>query len=182
MQRRAFPALAWQVRVSLYARANKRLSLSDADLPAALPPIRQEPQTQLQFVNSAGPESFRKSDTKRLIRAHAARAAHSKIRRARIAEYQQAKPSQDEIDEVSIPGPVTLLGSGRVDPFGTYAIHCTAFEHALIDHCKGFISCSQFRKAMNHFLSSLHFIFHANLFPFPLHRAELPLRCPLPHP
>lgn len=98
--------------------------------------MRQGSQTQLQFVNSAGPESSRKSDTKRLIRAHAARAAHSKIRRARIVEYQQTKPSQDDLANISIPGPVTLLGSGRVDPFGTYAVHCTAFEHALIDHCK----------------------------------------------
>lgn len=105
--------------------------------------MQQETQTQLQFVNSAGPDSFRKSDTKRLIRAHAARAAHSKIRRARIVEYQQSKSSQDEVDDVSIPGPVTLLGSGRVDPFRAYAVNCTAFEHALIDHCKKLISYSQ---------------------------------------
>ncbi|OBT81636.1 hypothetical protein VE02_10006 [Pseudogymnoascus sp. 03VT05] len=102
-------------------------------------PVRQELQIQLQFVNSAGPESFRKSDTKRLIRAHAARAAHSKIRRARIVEYQQSKTSQEEVDEVSSPGPVTFLGSGRIDPFGTYAVHCTAFEHALIDHYVQFL-------------------------------------------
>lgn len=100
----------------------------------------QDSQIQLQFVNCAGPESNRKSDTKRLIRAHAARAAHSKIRRARVVEYQQTKTSQEDDDEVSIPGPVTLLGSGRVDPFRTYAVHCTAFEHALIDHCKSVIS------------------------------------------
>ncbi|KFY79004.1 hypothetical protein V499_01954 [Pseudogymnoascus sp. VKM F-103] len=112
------------------------MSLSGADLPTAVTsPMRQELQTQLQFVNSAGPESFRKPDTKRLIRAHAARAAHSKIRRARIVEYQKSKTSQEEVDEVSAPGPVTLLGSGRIDPFRTYAVHCTAFEHALIDHC-----------------------------------------------
>lgn len=123
--------------MSLCTRTNVHTSLSDADLPTALPsPIRQGSQTQLQFVNSAGPESSRKPDTKKLIRAHAARAAHSKVRRARIVEYQQTKTSHDERDEVSIPGPVTLLGSGRVDPFGIYAVNCTAFEHALIDHCK----------------------------------------------
>lgn len=116
------------------------MSLYDTDLPKALPsPTQQGSQTQLQFVNSAGPESLRKSDTKRLIRAHAARSAHSKIRRARTAEYQQTKISEDERDDVSIPGPVALLGNGRVDPFGTYAVHCSAFEHALIDHCKFFI-------------------------------------------
>lgn len=117
------------------------MSLSGTDLPTALTsPMRQELQTQLQFVNSAGPESFRKSDTKRLIRAHAARAAPSKIRQARILEYQQSKTSQEEVDEVSTPGPVTLLGNGRIDPFRTYAVHCTSFEHVLIDHCKGLIS------------------------------------------
>ncbi|OBT52663.1 hypothetical protein VE04_07419 [Pseudogymnoascus sp. 24MN13] len=116
------------------------MSLAGADLSAAVAsPMRQELQTQLQFVNSAGPESFRKSDTKRLIRAHAARAAHSKTRRARIVEYQKSKTSQEEVDEVSTPGPVTLLGSGRVDPFRTYAVHCTAFEHALIDHYVQFL-------------------------------------------
>ncbi|KFY90283.1 hypothetical protein V498_06076 [Pseudogymnoascus sp. VKM F-4517 (FW-2822)] len=107
---------------------------------AVLPsPTQQGSQTQLQFVNSAGPESLRKSDTKRLIRAHAARSAHSKIRRARTAEYQQTKISEDERDDVSIPGPVALLGNGRVDPFGTYAVHCSAFEHALIDHYVHFL-------------------------------------------
>lgn len=112
-------------------------SLSDANLPiAAMSYTFQDSQSQLQFVNSAGPDTFRKPDTKKLIRAHAARAAHSKIRRQRMAEYQRSKHVEEEYDEVSMSGPITLLGSGRVDPFGTYAVQCTAFEHALIDHCK----------------------------------------------
>ncbi|KFY04029.1 hypothetical protein V490_00017 [Pseudogymnoascus sp. VKM F-3557] len=122
---------------------NSAAIIKKSHLPPALTTLplsmQQETQTQLQFVNSAGPDLFRKSDTKRLIRAHAARAAHSKIRRARIVEYQQSKSSQDEVDDVSIPGPVTLLGSGRVDPFRAYAVNCTAFEHALIDHYVQFL-------------------------------------------
>jgi hypothetical protein len=163
------------------------MSLSGADLPTAVTsPMRQELQTQLQFVNSAGPESSRKPDTKRLIRAHAARAAHSKIRRARIVEYQKSKTSQEEVDEVSAPGPVTLLGSGRIDPFRTYAVHCTAFEHALIDHCKGLFHIYCPHKLAHFFLLISHFgqINEATavlIFLVCSARAEMSLRCPVPY-
>lgn len=84
----------------------------------------------------------------RRAHSHAAREAHAKVRRQRVLEYRAARTRTraDEDDskacttelqtDPAVFVPVGLLGSGRRDPFRSYARPLNSTEDFLLDYCK----------------------------------------------
>lgn len=103
------------------------------------------------WITSNDEESRRraKSHVSREVRRHKVfqarqvRDKHLGRRRALVPTATKPKPEpRNKAEEppsalVPWPGPVSLLGAGRVDPFALYPIHSTSSEHLqLVDHCE----------------------------------------------
>lgn len=120
---------------------------------------------EVHFIHSYSPGSKEQSsaEVQRQVRSHAARAAHAKTRRQRLARYQAKQGSvhprhqqhgdshqnqdhglqQSPPSEAFIKGghdtsssPFQILGSGRRDPFSSFARPLSPAEDFLLDYCE----------------------------------------------
>jgi hypothetical protein len=115
----------------------------------------------IQFINMFYQSDAISAEEQRRAHSHAARTAHAKARRLCTVEYQARKASQlpkgtqgikersvvprssvqpnlnvAETEQPVLPSPVSLLASGRRDPFTSFARPLKPIEHFLLDHCK----------------------------------------------
>ncbi len=122
---------------------------------------------KLQFIVVPHPASASSAGSQKLAHSHAARAAHARNRHLRILEYQAHKSSQKrehdgleaaaskarndgrntspqqkavELPRDANPSPMSLLSSGRRDPFDSFATSLRPMEQFLFDYCE-FIIC-----------------------------------------
>ncbi|KAH8891540.1 hypothetical protein GQ53DRAFT_746607 [Thozetella sp. PMI_491] len=116
---------------------------------------------KVQFIAVSGLPDAPSAKAQRLAHSHAARAAHAKARRLRMAEYQAGKgsdpgssPRKAVVDDQEdtqaglrirptaavmpsqdvIPSPSTTLSAGRRDPFNVFSTPMGTKEHFLFDH------------------------------------------------
>ena len=113
----------------------------------------------VQFINASHPSDAVSTDAKKRIRSHVARGIHAS-RRGQIAGSGQAAAdhmgnractsSHDPADQLGLessrseagqadlelPGPATLLGAARKDPFQAFVRPFADREHFLLDHCE----------------------------------------------
>ncbi|BCS30773.1 uncharacterized protein APUU_81076A [Aspergillus puulaauensis] len=118
---------------------------------------------EVQFIHSTQLRApgVASAEVQRLVHSHAARAAHAKVRRQRLIEYQAAKTSSGSEDErrpfstaaaeiamAAIPSPLGLLGSDRRDPFASFARHLNPAECYLLDYyIANVIPCSTLQRS-----------------------------------
>lgn len=107
--------------------------------------------SEIQFIHSTQLRApgVASAEMQRLVHSHAARAAHAKVRRQSLIEYQAVKSSSGSEDErrplstaaaekamAAIPSPLGLLGSDRRDPFASFPRRLNPAEYYLLDYCK----------------------------------------------
>jgi hypothetical protein len=101
-----------------------------------------------EFVNFAHP--VRSDEQRKKVRAHAAK--NSALRQQRVIQYQRSRQVESGtikavnqprlVDDGFFvmqrlpPGPKTLLGAGRIDPFSSFVRPLSVSERMLLDHCK----------------------------------------------
>lgn len=114
--------------------------------------VMSKRRSETHFISllHPGPSGAVSAETRRKIRSQAARAAHAKVRRQRVAMYQAMRAcgssearrlsscdgSAADVDVPVPSSPATLLGAGRKDPFASFAKHLNSIEHFLLDYCK----------------------------------------------
>lgn len=122
-------------------------------------PRRSQPAFQvIQFLPPNAVEESQGENPRSLVHSHAARIAHARTRRARTREYQAARAAacqgQARAEQAPHPDPLqqgqgenvagealalyqpALGGSGRSDPFTSFARPLTPQENFLLDHCE----------------------------------------------
>ena len=118
----------------------------------------------MEFIDLSYPASDAQARSRRKVRSHAARAAHARIRKLQTAQYQSSSLGQSERARQNTahhhrdedkpesgcglkwppfrsqclihPTPTSLLGSGRTDPFASFAMVFSRWEKYLFDHCE----------------------------------------------
>jgi hypothetical protein len=108
-------------------------------------------RSEIQFIYSSHPglPGVKSAETQRRVHSHAAWSAHAKARRQRLLKYQAIKASSNSEDDTqlctkaaaevgiaTISSPISLLGSGRRDPFASFARHLIPIEDFLLDYCE----------------------------------------------
>lgn len=108
-------------------------------------------RSEIQFIFSShsGLHGVKSAETQRRVHSHAARAAHAKARRQRLLNYQDIEDGRNSEDKTqlstkttaqvglnTILSPISLLGSGRRDPFASFARHLNPMEDFLLDYCE----------------------------------------------
>lgn len=103
------------------------------------------------FIHSHEKDTLgaKSAEARRRVHSHAAREAHARTRRQRVIQYQATKASGNtwnggqcsgidaaEVQVSVISSPIALLGSGRRDPFGSFARRLSPTEDFLLDYCK----------------------------------------------
>ncbi|RDW72798.1 hypothetical protein BP6252_06705 [Coleophoma cylindrospora] len=123
--------------------------------------------SEIQFIYSSQPKlpGVTSVETQRRVHSHAAWAAHARARRQRLVKYQAIKADSNsekekqpstrtaaEIRVATIPSPISLLGSDRRDPFGSFARHLIPIEDFLLDYYMHYVvPCSKVqRNDFNH--------------------------------
>ena len=118
----------------------------------------------MEFIDFSHPASDAQAQSRRKVRSHAARVSHARIRKLQSAQYQSSSLRQSEIAGQNAshhyrvedkpesgsgskwpsfqsqwlinPAPTSLLGSGRTDPFASFAMVFSRWEQYLFDHCE----------------------------------------------
>lgn len=114
---------------------------------------------KLQFITLDTSHNVQSPQSRKTVRAAAARNAHSKARLARVIEYQRAQQvvngrtdrsgaenDSTEDDELvrqrylsgAQTNPSGSLRYGRQDPFSVFPVQCGPFEYELLHHCMSF--------------------------------------------
>lgn len=101
---------------------------------------------RLEFVKSPSSQAHgaKRTTAQRRVHSHTAREAHTKVRRQRCIEYRAAQnattvgliASTVESATPIVTGPIGLLPTGRIDPFGSFARLLNPTESFLLSYCK----------------------------------------------
>ncbi|KAF6829571.1 hypothetical protein CPLU01_07857 [Colletotrichum plurivorum] len=100
----------------------------------------------IRFIHSHEQETpwVTSTETRRRLHSHAARATHAKTRQQRMTQHQATADGQEEghipekpaveIQVAVLPTPTGTLGSGRRDPFASFARRLSPMEDFLLDY------------------------------------------------
>lgn len=100
----------------------------------------------IRFIHSHEQETpwVTSAEARRRLHSHAARATHAKARRRRMTQHQATADGQEEghvpkkpvaeIQPAVLPTPIGTLGSGRRDPFASFARRLSPMEDFLLDY------------------------------------------------
>ena len=122
--------------MSVEVRTNPPVNGLTRQAPPGIP--FSEARIPFEFVNATTLKDISGPEAKKLVRSHARRVRQPRsVATVHLSRLQNRQPEDSREDCYGQTAASTMtIGTGSLDPFGSYAIPMQPYMHELIFHCK----------------------------------------------